>query len=284
MHTEATLERAADGTPAALTGYYQDVTDQRAAESAWRRAERKILRLDRLYATLSAINRAIVHAASREELFEAICRVAVEEGGFRMAWVGLTGGDGLRVVPVAAAGHEDGYLAEIRVESGDGTAGSGPVGRAFREGHCVVSQDIASDPGMAPWRTPALARGYGSAASVPIRLAGGVVGAFTVYAGEPGAFGADEEALLEEAGRDISFALDGLRVAEAVRRSEAMRDTAEHAARIGSFRSVFRGGDSAWSPEVYELFDISHGEFGGACSVRSTGAYTPTTWTAFRRP
>ena len=275
VHTESTLERDAAGTPLALTGYYQDVTEQRIAESVRRGTEQKILRVDRLYATLSGVNRAIVHAGSREEMFEAICRVAVGEGGFRMAWAGLIGADDGRVAPVAVAGHEDGYLTEIRIINGDASTGSGPTGRAISEGRCIVCHDVASDPRMAPWRTQALARGYRSSASVPVRQAGNVVGAFTVYADEPGAFGTEEEALLEEAGRDISFALDSLHAAEAVRRSEAMRDTAEHTARIGSFRWDLRGGESAWSPEIYELFEINHGEFGGSLNGALDGRVHP---------
>ena len=52
------------------------------------------------------------------------------------------------------------------------------------------------------------------------------------------------------------------RAEAALRRSEALRDVAEHAARIGSFRWPLDGSQAAWSREVYELFDVRPGEFG----------------------
>ena len=74
--------RDAAGRVVGASAIAHDVTERR-------RAEQKILRLDRLYVTLAAVNKAIVRAQTRESLFEDICRVAVEVGGFRMAWIGL---------------------------------------------------------------------------------------------------------------------------------------------------------------------------------------------------
>ena len=46
-----------------------------------KRAERRIERLARLYATLSGVNQAMVHVSSEQELYDRICRVVVEHGG-----------------------------------------------------------------------------------------------------------------------------------------------------------------------------------------------------------
>ena len=236
-----------------------------------KRAEQKIRRLDRLYVTLAAVNRGMVRALTRESLFAGICRVAVEEGGFRMAWVGLIDETDQLVRPVASAGHEDGYLSGLKVAYLDEELGRGPTGTAVREGRCVICQDIAGDPRMVPWRAAALERGYRSSACVPIRQGGAVIGALAVYAAEAEAFDADDEGLLEEAGRDISFALDSLQASEAVRQSQAMRESAEHAAHAGSFRWCLGAPGSAWSPEVRELFDVTPGEFDDDI-VRAIGA------------
>ena len=53
---------------------------------------------------MASIDRAIVHISDRQKLMDEICRVAVEEGGFKLAWVGMvapgrfraTGGQGGR--------------------------------------------------------------------------------------------------------------------------------------------------------------------------------------------
>ena len=63
--------------------------------------------------TLSQANEALVRATSPEGLFEEMCRVIVEVGGYRMAWIGLADpGPGKIVRPVAHAGKEAGYLRQ----------------------------------------------------------------------------------------------------------------------------------------------------------------------------
>ena len=256
--------RDAAGRVVGASAIAHDVTERR-------RAEQKILRLDRLYVTLAAVNRVIVRAQTRGSLFEDICRVAVEEGGFRMAWIGLIDEADQQVRPATSAGHEDGYLTDFEIAYLDEELGRGPTGTAIREGRCVICQDIPGDPRMAPWRASALDHGYRSSASVPIRQSGAVIGALTVYSDESAAFGVDDEGLLDGAGHDISYALDSLQALEAVRQSEAMRDSAEHAARTGSFRWCLGSPGSAWSPEVRELFDVAPGEFDEDI-VRAIGA------------
>ena len=48
-------------------------------------AEIKIKRLNRVYAVLSGINALIVRVTDRDALFNEACRIAVDEGGFRMS-------------------------------------------------------------------------------------------------------------------------------------------------------------------------------------------------------
>jgi len=51
-------------------------------------AERRAARLTGIYATLSRADEAIVRIRQRPALLERVCRVLVEEGRLRMAWVG----------------------------------------------------------------------------------------------------------------------------------------------------------------------------------------------------
>ena len=60
----------------------RDITERKQAEA-------RVAHLSRLYATLSQVNQTIVRVKTREELFPAICRAAVEHGGFALAWIGL---------------------------------------------------------------------------------------------------------------------------------------------------------------------------------------------------
>jgi PAS domain S-box-containing protein len=191
----------AQGRVDGLAGFFRNVTARKQVEA-------QVLRLNRLFIALSHINHTIVKIHDRDALLKEICRVAIEQGGYRMAWVGWLDETSQVVEPVVFAGEERGYLERVRITGRDENAGRGPTGTAIREGKCVISQDIATDPRMLPWRERALERGYRSSAAVPLRQEGRVRGVFTVYAGEAHAFDPDDELLLNEFSEDISFALD----------------------------------------------------------------------------
>jgi len=82
-----------------------------------REAERKIGRLTDLYAALIQTSEAVTRLASADEMFDEVCRIAVEFGRFSMAGIVLlvpqTGG----VTAVAAAGDRVGGGAYLTARS-----------------------------------------------------------------------------------------------------------------------------------------------------------------------
>ncbi len=202
-----------DGRP-----YYQGIIRD---ISERRRHERRIADLNRLYAVLSQINEAIVRIRDRDALLQEACRVAVEVGTFRLAWIGMVEGD--RVRPAAWAGAAQGYLERLEVSVRDEPLGRGPTGRAVREARTVTSGDIATDPAMAPWRGIALARGFRSNAALPLSMHQRVVGVFSLQAADPQFFDPQELRLLDDVAADLSYALEGLEREAERRRIEGER-------------------------------------------------------------
>lgn len=197
-----------------------------------------ILNLNRLYATLSQINQTIVRVRDRETLFTEICRVTIEYGQFRLAWIGLIDEADQCLKPAAAAGDTQAYLAGLEIPYRDEALGRSPAGTAAREGQVAVSQDIATDPGMQPWHERALTHGLHAAAAVPIRQAGRVIGALALYGAEPHIFEPDVIRLLEETGVDVSYALDALDQAQ--QRAEAEASLQRAAARLADLHELDR--------------------------------------------
>ncbi len=181
----------------------RDITERK-------KAEERAIAAQRLYAVLSQINQSIVRVRDLETLLEDICRISVEYGKFRMVWVGLLDHESESIRPVAHHGFEDGYLTAVDITTGEEDTGKGPTGRAIRLGTYVVCNDIGTEPQLSVWRTEGLRRGYRSSAAFPIRLHGTVVGAISIYAGEPEFFNETEVELLNEIAMDVSFALDML--------------------------------------------------------------------------
>jgi PAS domain S-box-containing protein len=187
----------------AIVSTVRDITERKQSEN-------RVRYLTRLYAVLSQVSQTIVRVKQREELFQAVCRVAVEYGGFRMAWVGLVDEASGRLIPQAHSGYEEGYLQAIDDNVRDARLGEGPAGVAFRTGRAAFIDNIETSPQMQPWSEAALGRGYHSTAAVPLRFRDHVVGLLNLFAAEVDFFNEKERGLLEEIGMDISFALDSM--------------------------------------------------------------------------
>lgn len=171
--------------------------------------EVRIMRLNRVYAVLSGINTTIVRTRDRQKLFEEACRIAVEHGGFRLAWIGLLDPNGVDVTPVARAGFDEGYLEQIRLTTREDVADHCPlVARALQGNVPIVCNDVGTDARMAHWREEALARGYRSLVVFPLHVGDKMAGLLLLYAPDKDFFDSEEMRLLAEIAGDISFALD----------------------------------------------------------------------------
>lgn len=198
-------------------------------------AEERALATRRLYIVLSEINEAIVRVRDLGTLLDEICRITVEHGHFRMAWIGLVDREQKIIRPVAHAGFEDGYLSDIHIPLDTSPEGSGPTGIALRTGGPVFVEDIATDPRMEPWREKATLRGYRSSAAVPFSLHGEVVGILNLYASGPGFFTGPEVMLLSDITEDLSFALGLLdEQARRARAEQALAGSEEYARLLAS--------------------------------------------------
>ena len=193
--------------PYAVVSSFRDITERILAES-------HIKNLNRIYAVLSGINALIVRVRGRDELFQEACRIAIEAGQFRMAWIGLLDREDMLVKPTAWDGDvrdffEVAPLAVLENRPG----GHGLAGRAVREKKPVISNDIENDP-QRMMKTEMTERGIKSLAVIPLIVDGEAVGILALYAGETGFFDEKEMRLLVELADDISFALDHIEKAE----------------------------------------------------------------------
>ncbi len=184
-------------------GYIYDITERKLDEE-------KIKKANRVYSVLSKINETIVRIKDKQRLFDEACRIAVEEGKFKMAWIGIVDESLNEVIPVASAGFEDDYLKSIKIDLNDEKFSQGPTGRAIKSGTHFIANNIAKDLEMIPWREKALQLGYKSSAALPIKVFGNTIGTYNLYSSEQFFFDEAEIKLLDELAMDISFAIESI--------------------------------------------------------------------------
>ncbi|PWV59464.1 putative bifunctional diguanylate cyclase/phosphodiesterase [Plasticicumulans acidivorans] len=187
------------------------------------RAERRVRQVSALYAALSQTNQAIVHLGSREALFTEVCRIVVEHGGFRLAWIGACGEPGVDVFPQCCFGEAAAYLRGSVISwRADHPYGQGPGGEALRSGQHQIDNDLPGRfgcLGLAERCQQAEHYGLLAAGAFVVREGGAPAWLLVVYAGERNYFDVERLRLLDEMADDIGFALDRIRIEERLRLS-----------------------------------------------------------------
>jgi diguanylate cyclase (GGDEF)-like protein len=140
--------------------------------------QKRVERLNRTLATLSAINALIVRAYDRQALLDEACRIAVEKGGFRLAAIGLA--DASRRLTLAA-------------RAGDGDADR-ELERLRPGTQAMIWNDVQA----------------GSYVALPLIVNDEPAGVLLLYARVRDFFDDEEMRLLHELAGDIAFALHHL--------------------------------------------------------------------------
>ena len=179
-------------------------------------------RVGRALRTLSAGNRTLLRASDEDQLLRDMCRVIVEVGGYRMAWIGYAEQDPDKTIrPMAHAGLEGGLKDAPQFTWADTERGSTAGAIAIRSGQPFIGRHLLTDESMlAFWREEAKKRGYGSASAFPLRVDGNVLGCLTIYAADPDAFDETEGNLLGEMADDLAFGIAALRTGASRRQAE----------------------------------------------------------------
>jgi diguanylate cyclase (GGDEF)-like protein/PAS domain S-box-containing protein len=186
-----------------IVSIMRDVTHRKEAET-------RIIQLNRVHAMLSGINALIVRVRDRDELFSEACRIATDEGGFKMIWIGLVDPTRQKMLPVASVGAPQDFLAEIRdkfsLQAGNAERET-MTARAVREATPCVANNLETNAHVL-FGKEHLAAGIRSMAVLPLIIGGTVVGVVALYAYEFEFFHSGEMRLLTGLTGDIAFAID----------------------------------------------------------------------------
>ncbi len=181
----------------------RDVTDRK-------RAEEQIVKTNRLYQFLSSFNKSIVHLSNENALLDKLCSIAIETGGFALAYIGLIDGNGNLNVNNF---HGDTNRAkknqtQTRFDFNDPKYQHTPTAHVMRSGKLSFNNDMQNDQHLVQLKAEMMLRDIHSSISLPLFRFGKVIGVFGLHSSIKNFFDTEEINLLEEAVRDISFALE----------------------------------------------------------------------------
>lgn len=215
LELSAARKPCRNGQPMHFIILSRDVTERQLAAS-------RLARVKDFYAAISEINETIIHATSDQQLFEDICRIAVERGRMNMAWIGIEEAETRRVVPMAKYGQCLRYLDDIVISTrADLPEGQGVSGSVWRQQKALINNDIASNPTMTPWLAKFREYGWQSSACFPIFRAGSIHALLTVYNTDIDVIDEKISGLLNAMAAEISFGLASLDARQTLTESEA---------------------------------------------------------------
>jgi signal transduction histidine kinase len=183
--------------------------------------EEQLRRANRAFKVLSGCKEAMIRAGDEATLLNDICQIIVNVGGYRLAWIGYIENDGLKTVrPVARAGHDEGYVNNLRIALEDPVSGNGPTGISLKTAKPYGASNVETDRAMQPWRIEALKRGYLSTLNLPIIYEKQVIGALAIYSDRLNAFNEEERGLLFEMAETLAYGITSIRDRERRIRAE----------------------------------------------------------------
>jgi len=228
-------------------------------------AQERLLKSNRLYAFISAINQSIVHITNEQDLLSRACQIAIDIGRFKLAWIGMLGNDG-KLEVVNAAG-DSAAAAELWKHSpmdfSDPQRQGTPIAIALSTGRLAVSNESQDEPASKPWKEEYVQHGIKANISLPIKRGGQVIGIFGFSSANENFFDQEEIALLEEVAGDISFALDVFdrekhrkQMEDDIRHSELRMKQAQAIAHLGNWELDFANSIARLSEEACRIYGI----------------------------
>ncbi len=176
-----------------------------------KKAKEKVIKVNRLYSFISAINQSIVYIKDEQELLDNACRIAVDIGKFKMGYIDLVDEYTGKLNMVSVKGSSNAVRAGRKNSGMDYNSPmlrDTPTGRALSSGRYAVSNDVQNDPAMHLWKKDLENNEIRACISLPIKKNEKVVGIFGFHSSIDHFFDEEEIMLLEEATGDISFALE----------------------------------------------------------------------------
>ncbi|ALM54227.1 putative bifunctional diguanylate cyclase/phosphodiesterase [Halomonas huangheensis] len=189
----------------------------------------QLARTNRALTLLRLVNRVVIRSADETALLSEVCRLAVEEGGYQLAWTGVAQDDEQRIMPLTCSGEGREFLDECHFSwAADRPEGQAPCGRCIREQTAQLLSPLVTSPAYAPFADVAERYGLATEVALPLHLGSDRQGVLVLLMNTALEVSDDELALLQELADNLSWGVSALRLRrEQERMQQVVLDVAE---------------------------------------------------------
>jgi PAS domain S-box-containing protein len=172
--------------------------------------EAKLIKANHLYSFISNINRTISKVKTEKYLFNQACKIAVQKGDFKMAWVGILDEETDFVKLVSSYGVSIKLKRILQDKNYTQNSTTQPLLNGI---DYQVINNISEKKDIA-WPNHNYKVGLNSAIKLAIKKKNKTIGYLYIYSKEYNFFDKAEITMLLEAANDISFCLDNIELAK----------------------------------------------------------------------
>lgn len=171
-------------------------------------AERSIRRIRLTLKVATSCIRDMLRASNEAHMLQTVCKVAVNSGLYRFAWIGKMEHDENKTLRPLAQHHVTQDPEQIPVRTWDNTADKrSPIGEAIQTGKTCVVQDLMHDSRFSQLHHFAARNHLASAVALPLHQGPDIWGGLVLYSDEPNAFSDEEIHTLEILSASVAFGI-----------------------------------------------------------------------------
>lgn len=197
---------------------------------------------------LNRVSNAVVRMRRPDAILGEACRIAVNTGGFLLAWLGQPDADRTKLRIVMHAGLAADYLQQLDIDCAEAVQGQDTAATAWQQSRLYVCNDIAHNAPISSAMALALNLGFRASISLPIKVSGKLHSIFTLYTDQLNCFGDDAclqlQHMVDKLGLALEVAAAEITLSAAVKslqERESLFHTLASAAPVGIFRTDAQG-------------------------------------------
>ncbi len=177
----------------------------------------KLIKYNRELSLLNAITDASSKATHVHELLKDLCRLLVNQGGYKLTWIGEMPAPSegkVLVKPLVSAGSPEDYVDGLRIDLNNPEHQTGPTARALLLGKTTVINNMATAAEYEPWQARAGDYGFHSSLAICIESRPNDDYVLNIYSEHEDSFDFHEVSILERIVQNVSNAIKSLRASK----------------------------------------------------------------------